>query len=422
MQLKKGQRIMVTKENLPNRISFFFGWNQGSQAMSIDAAAFLLSSRNRCEQDEDFIFYGHPQAPNGSVEHVVLKKEDQEVIHVSLAKLSDDIAKIAFTVTIYDGEALDHRMKDITGMYLRIVNTDLGEELYRFEYGSDLSLETAVVVGELYRHHGEWKWNAIGSGFEGGMAALCINYGLELEGSTQEPEVAVSMAMEAPTISPIDLRKKLVQITLEKKRMTDVAARVGIVLDISGSMQRLYRNGTVQDVLERILAVACKFDDNGSLDVWIYDNEFRRLPSVTEKDFHHYVTDHILNNASIHKFGRNNEVPVMEDVIRKYTVEEDSELPAFIIFINDGGVVKAIRKIITAAAVQPIFWQFVGIGESDFEVLKRLDTMEGRVVDNANFMHLNDFKSISDEELYDRLLNEFPSWLKEAALKRIIRM
>nr|WP_237391753.1 VWA domain-containing protein [Paenibacillus dendrobii] len=228
--------------------------------------------------------------------------------------------------------------------------------------------------------------------------------------------------MEAPTISPIDLRKKLVQITLEKKRMTDVAARVGIVLDISGSMQRLYRNGTVQDVLERILAVACKFDDNGSLDVWIYDNEFRRLPSVTEKDFHHYVTDHILNNASIHKFGRNNEVPVMEDVIRKYTVEEDSELPAFIIFINDGGVVKAIRKIITAAAVQPIFWQFVGIGESDFEVLKRLDTMEGRVVDNANFMHLNDFKSISDEELYDRLLNEFPSWLKEAALKRIIRM
>ncbi|WP_341480050.1 VWA domain-containing protein [Paenibacillus dendrobii] len=223
-------------------------------------------------------------------------------------------------------------------------------------------------------------------------------------------------------MSPIDLRKKLVQITLEKKRMTDVAARVGIVLDISGSMQRLYRNGTVQDVLERILAVACKFDDNGSLDVWIYDNEFRRLPSVTEKDFHHYVTDHILNNASIHKFGRNNEVPVMEDVIRKYTVEEDSELPAFIIFINDGGVVKAIRKIITAAAVQPIFWQFVGIGESDFEVLKRLDTMEGRVVDNANFMHLNDFKSISDEELYDRLLNEFPSWLKEAALKRIIRM
>ncbi|KQX46107.1 hypothetical protein ASD40_19795 [Paenibacillus sp. Root444D2] len=223
-------------------------------------------------------------------------------------------------------------------------------------------------------------------------------------------------------LSSIDLRKKIVQITLEKKKLTNFTARVGLVLDISGSMQTLYKNGTVQEVVERILAVACKFDDNATLDVWIYDNEFSRLPSATEEDFDQYVQKHIMNNKTIHKFGRNNEPPVMQDVIHKYTIEEDSSIPVFMVFINDGGVVKPIKKVITESAVQPIFWQFVGIGDSDFDVLKQLDTMEGRIVDNANFIHIEDIASISDETLYNHLLNEFPLWLKEAAAKRIIRI
>lgn len=251
----------------------------------------------------------------------------------------------------------------------------------------------------------------------GGLEALCTNFGLVVEEAA--PEVAA--AVEELVLSKIDLRKKLVQITLEKKKLTNVVARVGIVLDITGSMQNLYKNGTVQEVVERILAVACKFDDNAALDVWVYDTHFSRLPSVTEKDFDQYVEKHIMNNTTIHKFGRNNEPPVMEDVIHKYTVEENSPTPVFIIFINDGGVVKPIKKVIVNAAVQPIFWQFIGIGSSDFEVLRQLDTMEGRVVDNANFFHLNDIRAISDEMLYDQLLNEFPKWIKEATEKRIIR-
>ncbi|KGE18894.1 vWA domain-containing protein [Paenibacillus wynnii] len=221
-------------------------------------------------------------------------------------------------------------------------------------------------------------------------------------------------------MSSIDLRKRIVQFTLEKKELTGVSARVGIVLDITGSMKNLYNNGTVQEVVERILAVACKFDSNGSLDVWVYDNEFSRLPSVTEQELGRYVFKHIMNNSAIHKFGRNNEPPVMEDVIRKYTEEEKDDTPVFIIFINDGGVVKPTKKVIMASSDQPIFWQFVGIGNSDFEVLKQLDTMQGRLVDNANFIHLDQIEKVSDEELYDQLLNEFPIWLKAAKQKRII--
>jgi hypothetical protein len=248
---------------------------------------------------------------------------------------------------------------------------------------------------------------------------LCNNFGLEIEEEDSKNEVAVTL--EEKNMTSIDLRKKIVQITLEKKQMTNVAARVGLVLDISGSMLSLYKNGTVQEVVERILAVACRFDDDATLDVWIYDNEYSRLPPATEQDFEQYVQKHIMSNKEIHKFGRNNEPPVMEDVISKYTREEKSSLPVFIIFINDGGVVKPIKKVITEAAIQPIFWQFVGIGDSDFEVLKKLDAMEGRIVDNANFIHIEDISSVSDESLYHQLLNEFPLWLKAAKDNRIIR-
>lgn len=222
-------------------------------------------------------------------------------------------------------------------------------------------------------------------------------------------------------MSTISLKKKAASIVLEKKKLTDVVAKVGIVLDISGSMRKLYREGIVQDAVERVLAVASQFDDDGSLDVWVYDNEFSRLPPVTEKDFPSYVEKQILMNDDIHKFGRNDEPKVMEDVISKYIEEEPSEEPVFLVFINDGGCKPGIKKFIVESSVQPIFWQFVGIGDSNFDVLRKLDTMEGRIVDNANFFHLDDLKKVSDEELYNQLLDEFPMWLKEAKEKRILR-
>ena len=222
-------------------------------------------------------------------------------------------------------------------------------------------------------------------------------------------------------MSNISLKKRAASIVLEKKNLTDVVAKVGIVLDISGSMRKLYKEGIVQEAVERVLAVASQFDDDGSLDVWVYDNEFSRLPPVTEKDFTSYVEKQILMNENIHKFGRNDEPKVMEDVIKKYIKEEPSDEPVFLVFINDGGCKPGIKKFIVESSIQPIFWQFVGVGDSNFDVLRKLDTMEGRIVDNANFFHLDDLKKVSDEELYNQLLDEFPMWLKEAKEKRILR-
>lgn len=222
-------------------------------------------------------------------------------------------------------------------------------------------------------------------------------------------------------MNTVSLMKNKVSVVLEKKQLKGVVAKVGLVLDISGSMRKLYREGTVQKVVERILAVASQFDDDGALDVWVYDNEFSRLPAVTEKDFVDYVNQRILNDDSIHKFGRNDEPKVMEDVVQKYIKEELNDVPVFLVFINDGGCKPGIKKYIVESSTQPIFWQFVGIGDANFDVLQKLDTMEGRVVDNANFFHIDQIDQVSDEELYENLLNEFPMWLKEAKEKRILR-
>ncbi|MCM3764942.1 VWA domain-containing protein [Neobacillus niacini] len=222
-------------------------------------------------------------------------------------------------------------------------------------------------------------------------------------------------------MATIDLQKKTVKIVLEKKNLVKVTARVGLVLDITGSMRNLYKNGTVQRVVERILAMAAQFDDDGVLDVWVYDNEFSRLKPVTERDFEGYVNRIILENDLVHKFGRNDEPPVMKDVLKKYLEEEPSQDPAYIVFINDGGCKKSIKPLIERSAKYPIFWQFVGIGNGNFDFLRTLDTMEGRVVDNANFFHIDDIDQISDDKLYDALLTEFPIWLKEAREKGILK-
>jgi len=221
-------------------------------------------------------------------------------------------------------------------------------------------------------------------------------------------------------MNTIDLQKKSVRIILEKKKLTGVQARVGLVLDITGSMRKMYKDGTVQKVVERILAIASQFDDDGMLDVWVYDHEFTRLAPVSEKDFVGYVNREILENDDVHKFGRNDEPLVMQDVMEKYLLKEPSKLPAYVVFINDGGCKKTIKPLIISSSDKPIFWQFVGIGDGNFDFLKKLDEMDGRFVDNANFFQVEDIENVSDEQLYDSLLNELPEWLKEVKGKGII--
>ncbi|QGU95657.1 VWA domain-containing protein [Clostridium bovifaecis] len=183
-------------------------------------------------------------------------------------------------------------------------------------------------------------------------------------------------------------------------------------MDISGSMRKLYKSGVVQNILERIYPLATKFDDDGSLDMWIFSHSFNKLSAVVEENFDTYIEAEILNKKPSSSWGRTEYAPVMEDVISTYKY---SKIPAYVIFITDGqnSDKTKTKQALIEASNYPIFWQYVGIGFEEFEFLKRLDELKGRAIDNANFFQLNDIMSVSDEELYNRLLNEFPDWYKE---------
>ena len=190
IQLNKGQRIDLTKNDpsLQN-IVIGLGWDvktfDGGQDFDLDASIFLLDESGKCRSDNDFIFYNNLQSSDGSVTHLGDNRTgegdgDDEQVTIKLSQVPANVHRIAITVTIHDAEQRNQNFGQVTNAFARLVNQDNDYEVLRFDLGEDFSIETAVVFCELYRHGAEWKFNAIGSGYQGGLAALVRAYGLSV--------------------------------------------------------------------------------------------------------------------------------------------------------------------------------------------------------------------------------------------------
>ncbi len=189
--LQKGQKIDLTKGNPSlSQVVIGLGWdvnafNTGT-AFDLDATAFLLSAGGKVSADADFVFYGNLEHNSKAVKHLGDNLTgdgdgDDEQIEVDLSLVPTAIEKVAFAVTIHEADIRKQNFGQVSNAYIRIVDRLTEQELIRYDLGEDFSIETAVVVGEIYRHAGEWKFNAIGSGFQGGLAALCGHYGIDVE-------------------------------------------------------------------------------------------------------------------------------------------------------------------------------------------------------------------------------------------------
>lgn len=224
-------------------------------------------------------------------------------------------------------------------------------------------------------------------------------------------------------VQKLQLRKDVFTLTLRKSGLEGLRARVAVVIDMSGSMRSLYANGSVQSAIERLLPIALRLDDNGELDIWLFSNGSKRLPSITEQDFYQYVDRVIMGRRENQIWGGTEYAPVMRDVVRKYVQEEPSALPSFVMFLTDGenSDRNSAEAVLREASQYGIFWQFIGIGNEEFSFLKRLDDMTGRVIDNADFFQINDLHDITDEELYGRLMTEYPGWEQKARQIGILR-
>ncbi|MEK3973488.1 MULTISPECIES: TerD family protein [unclassified Psychrobacillus] len=188
INLSKGQKVDLTKTNpgLTN-IIVGLGWDtnkyDGRNDFDLDSSVFLLNGSGKCNSEADFIFYNNTSGSNGAVVHTGDNRTgegdgDDEQVNIELTKVSSSIEKIAFSITIHDADTRGQNFGQVNNSYVRIVNADTQEELIRYDLGEDFSIETAVVVGELYRHNNEWKFNAIGSGYQGGLGALVSDFGL----------------------------------------------------------------------------------------------------------------------------------------------------------------------------------------------------------------------------------------------------
>ena len=191
ISLQKGQKVSLTKGNPGlSKVVIGLGWDVNQfdtgSAFDLDTAAFLLTDSGKVAKSEDFIFFGNLKHSSGCAEHMGdnltgAGDGDDEQMKINLSLVPEHITRIAFTVTIYDAEVRRQNFGQVNNAFIRIYNETNGEELLRYDLGEDFSIETAVVFGELYKNNGEWKFNAIGSGYQGGLAALCANYGVEVE-------------------------------------------------------------------------------------------------------------------------------------------------------------------------------------------------------------------------------------------------
>lgn len=189
INLSKGQKIDLTKSNPSlKRAVIGLGWDtnkySGGGDFDLDASAFLVGSNGKTNNDLDFIFYNNLEHSTGAVIHTGDNRTgegdgDDEKLIVEFAKIPSDIDKIAITVTIYDAIARAQNFGQISNAFVRVVNEETNEEILRYDLSEDFSVETALVFCEIYRNNGEWKFSAIGSGFQGGLSALCKNYGLD---------------------------------------------------------------------------------------------------------------------------------------------------------------------------------------------------------------------------------------------------
>ncbi len=182
----KGQKIALEQPGEPpvGRIKIALGWECRDSRCELDASAFMLGGGDKVPSDDWFIFYGQPDSPDKSVSYRVFADDpsncDDAAVEIDLSRVDPRVDKIAVAITIYEAFEKKLNFGMVPSVYARIINCAANKEIIRFELTDRNSAVTALVVGELYRYKGAWKFNAVGSGVNRDLAGFCGMYGVEL--------------------------------------------------------------------------------------------------------------------------------------------------------------------------------------------------------------------------------------------------
>ncbi|MGX9712872.1 VWA domain-containing protein [Janthinobacterium lividum] len=436
--LSKGQRLPLANL-VPDGV---LQVGVAAQGLALDVACFGLDANGKLSDERYMTFFNQPRTPCGGVEARSGSAGDMTEFAMQLARLPASIDRLVVTASI-DGGGV---MSQLQSGHVRLLAG--GRELARFAFaGNDFAQEKAVMLAELYRKDGGWRCMAVGQGFNGGLDSLVRHFGGEVDQAA--PAAPSTPAASAVMQAKINLEKRVEReapqlvslvkqagVSLQKVGLLDHRAKVCLCLDISGSMGRLYIEGLVQRFAERILALGCKFDDDGEIDVFLFGKNVHHPAPMDLSNCNTYVGRAIIR----HPLEGDTRYGAAMQAIRAFyfpdaaggerTRPVAAELPVYVMFVTDGGTSDqaTTEKQLRWASNEPIFWQFMGIGkgrkskskflaafaDSDFPFLEKLDELQGRLVDNANYFSVSSPDEHSDEELYDLLMTEYPGWLKLA--------
>ncbi|WP_280316107.1 vWA domain-containing protein [Nocardia abscessus] len=405
----------------------------------VDVSALLVTEAGRVRSDADFVFFNQPSAPG-----VTLAQGTPAALSVSLGDLPADIAQLRAVLTLDDPAQTFGRFAPPVATVADAAGNVLYE--YRIE---GLGSESVVIALELYRRQGAWKVRAVGQGYAGGFAALVTDHGVSVDdepsrgeapsahAAAPNPQAVVIPTEDVFTVpgeaklsfekrAKLDLRKRAVAKVLIDKDAFGIRARVVLVIDKTGSMKRQYHDKVVHRVVQRMIPVATQLDDDGTLEAYLYALSFAKLPDITvehgdewARTFLHLTGTHAGIDYD-RLGGRNDELPIMRDIIDSLCPDGR---PTLVLFFTDGGFAKKreIAALMREASQLPAFWQFVGLGRANYGLLRTLDELSDRAVDNAGFFALDDIDQVDDGQLYARLLGEFPDWLRAARTAGILR-
>ncbi len=190
ISLQKGGNVSLTKTSpdLKN-VLIGLGWDARSTSgddFDLDASIFMVGANGKVRSDAGFVFYGQLRSACGSVEHTGDNRTgdadgDDEAIKVVLDKVPAEITRLVVAVTIHDADIRRQNFGMVHNAYIRVVNSETDAELARFDLTEDASVETAMIFGEVYRHNGEWKLRAVGQGYAGGLRALAVSHGVNVQ-------------------------------------------------------------------------------------------------------------------------------------------------------------------------------------------------------------------------------------------------
>lgn len=385
----------------------------------VDLTALVVGASGTVGSDADMVFFNQTSAPGA---------------RLTGSRLDLDLGALragAERVVLVASPAVEGRaFRDVPGVGLTLTSGTLAAGFTP----DGLGTETALVLCEVYRRDGSWKVRAVGQGYADGLAGLARDFGVDVADEpapgapgapaagppapvTEAPAPAVSLTKGAERLPPamretLSLRKELVTVSLRKRGASGLRARVIGVLDVSGSTSGLYRTGVFARAVERIMPVAAALDDDAEMQMFLMGARGVRVDDLQVGDLPQWLARYTTRRP-VEAGGVNNERAVIEEVLR-YVTTQSPDVPTLVLFFHDGGVTdnRGTEAAIRAAVPAAVFWQFIGLGRSSYGILARLDDLRGRTVDNTGFFALDDIDEVPDAELYDRLVHEFPDWVR----------